>query len=93
MKGSLKSLDVGCRSFLYSIFLKHVKVKGGYICMSELELQSLPEAQYSHYIDLGWNKKCSVLLLDVKSVFYLAINTYVYEIRSMLRVGRVPRIG
>ena len=35
--------------------------------MSELELQSLPEAP--HYINLGWNKKCGVLLLDVKSVF------------------------
>ena len=52
--------------------------------MSELELQSLPEA--THYINLGWNKKCGVLLLDVKSVFYLAINTYVCEFRSMLRV-------
>ena len=38
-------------------------------------------------IDLGWNKKWSVLLLDVKSVFYLAINTYVCEFRSMLHVG------
>ena len=51
--------------------------------MSELELQSLPEAP--HYINLGCNKKCGVLLLDVKSVFYLAINTYVCEFRSMLR--------
>ena len=57
--------------------------------MSELELQSLPEAQYLHYIDLGWNKKCGVLLLDVKSVFYLAINTYVCEFRSILCVGCV----
>ena len=52
--------------------------------MSELELQSLPEAP--HYINLGWNKKWSVLLFDVKSVFYLAINTYVCEFRSIVRV-------
>ena len=53
--------------------------------MSELELQSLPEAP--HYINLGWNKKCCVLLLDVKSVFYLAINTYVCELGACFVLG------
>ena len=62
MKGSLLSLLMwGVAHFFIPSFFKHVKVKGGYICMSELELQSLPEAQYSHYIYLGWNKKWSVL--------------------------------